>query len=70
MTASELLSLSERVWSHVSFQAFALNCCIPEALSKEILGAVTSAVAAVTDHRYDELLVFLIIGENVFEVVT
>jgi len=53
MTASELFSLSERVASHVSFETFALNCCIPKALAELVLGAITSTVASVTDARND-----------------
>ena len=69
MTASELLSVRERVRSEVSFQTFALNCCVPETLSEVVLGAVSSSVASVTDDRHDKFSVFLIVGEDAFEAV-
>jgi hypothetical protein len=69
MTASELLSLSERVRSEVSFQTFALNCCVPETLSEVVLGTVSSSMTSVTDDGDDQLSVFLVVGENAFETV-
>ena len=69
MTASELLSLCKRVRSEVSLQTFALNCCVPETLSEVVLGAVSSAMASVTDHRHDQLAILLVVGENAFEAI-
>jgi len=69
MTPSELLSLSERVRSEVSFQTFALNCCVPETLSEVVLGTVSSSVASVTDDGDNQLPVFLVVGENALETV-
>jgi len=69
MTASELLSLCKRVRSEVPLQTFALNCCVPETLSEVVLGAVSSAMASVTDHRHDQLAILLVVGENAFEAI-
>ena len=69
MTASELPSLRKRLRSEASLQAFALNCCVPETLSEVVLGTVSTAVAAVTDHRNDYLAVFLVVGENLLKSI-
>ena len=53
----------------VSFQTFALNCCVPETLSEVVLGTVSSSVASVTDDGDDQLPVFLVVCENAFETV-
>mmetsp|Transcript_18895 Transcript_18895/g.25620 ORF Transcript_18895/g.25620 Transcript_18895/m.25620 type:complete len:84 (-) Transcript_18895:955-1206(-) len=69
MTASELLSLCERLRSETSLQTFALNCCVPETLSEVVLGTVSTAVAAVTDDRNDHLAVFFVVRENLLEAI-
>lgn len=70
MTASELFSLSQWLRSQASFQTFALNCCFPETLAEVVLGAVASAVTAVTDDRNYEFHVLLVVREDLFESVT
>lgn len=55
--------------SEASLQTFALNCRFPEALAEVVLGAVTSAMAAVTDDWDDHLHVLLIIGKDALEPV-
>ena len=67
--ASGLLSVAKRVRSHISFQAFALNCCFPETLAEVVLGAVSSAVATVTDDWDYNFHVLLVISEDAFESV-
>ena len=46
-----------------------MNCCLPEALAEVVLGAVTSAMAAVTDDGNYKFHVFLIIREDALETV-
>ena len=46
-----------------------MNCCVPEALSKIVLGSVSSAVSTVTDYRDDKFAILLVVGENSFESV-
>ena len=55
--------------SEVSLQTFALNCCVSVALPEEVLGLVSSSVAAVTDHGDHHLLVLLVLSENPLEPV-
>ena len=70
MTASEHLSIGVRLRLQVPLQTFALNCCLPETLSKVVLGAVSSAMASVTDNWNDKLPVFSVVGKNAFESIT
>ena len=67
--ASGLLSVAKRVRSHISFEAFTLNCCFPETLSEVVLGTVSSAMAAVTDDGNDHLPIFLVVSKNLLEPV-
>ena len=69
MTASDLLSLSQLLRSEASFQTFALNCCFPETLAEVVLGAVSSAVATVTDDWDYKFHVLLVISEDALESV-
>ncbi len=69
MTASELLSHGVRLRSEVSFHAFALNCCVSEALSEVVLRAVASAVTTVANHWNNDLAVLFVVGEDAFEAV-
>ena len=69
MTASELLSIGERVRSEVSLQTFALNCCVPKTLSKIVLGSVSTTVSSVTDDGHDDLSVFFVVSKNSFEAI-
>lgn len=55
--------------TELPLELFALNCCVPEALSKIVLGPVSAAVATVTDDRDDEFAILLVVGENPFESV-
>ena len=61
--------MSERVRSHVSFQAFALDRGFPIALAEEVLGSVSSTVTTITYDGHDNLHVFLIVCENLFESI-
>ena len=70
MTASEHLSIGVRLRLQVPLHAFALNCCLPETLSKVVLGAVSSAMASVTDNWNDKFSVLLVVGKNAFESIT
>ena len=69
MTASEHLSIGVRLRLQIPLQTFALNCCLPETLTEVVLGAVSSAMASVTDNRNDNFLVFSVVGKNAFESV-
>lgn len=53
----------------MSLKLFALNCCVPETLSKIVLGSVSSAVSTVTDDRDDEFAILVVVSENAFESV-
>ena len=48
---------------------FALNCCVSETLSEVVLGAVTAAMASVTDNGDHELFVLLVVSEDLLEAV-
>ena len=69
MTASEHLSIGVRLRLQIPLHTFALNCCLPETLSKVVLGAVSSAMASVTDNWNDNFPVFSIVGKNAFESI-
>jgi len=53
----------------VSFETFTLNCCVPEALSKVVLGAFSTTMTTVTNNRDDNLAILLIISKNAFESI-
>ena len=55
--------------TELSLKLFALNSCVPEALSKIVLGSVSSAVSTVTDDRDDEFAVLSVVSENPLESV-
>ena len=55
--------------AELPLELFALNCCVPETLSKIVLGSVSSAVPTVTDDRDDDFAVLLVVGKNSFESV-
>jgi len=69
MTASELLSHGVRLRSEVSFHAFALNCCVSEALSEIVLRAIASAVATIANHWDDHFTVLPVVCEDFLEAV-
>ena len=55
--------------AELPLELFALNCCVPETLSKIVLGSVSSAVPTVTDDRDDEFAILLVVGKNAFEAI-
>ena len=69
MTASEHLSIGVRLRLQVPLHTFALNCCLPETLTKVVLGAVSSAMASVTDNWNDNFPVLSVVGKNAFESI-
>lgn len=56
--------------TELPFQTLALNSSLSEALSKIVLGSVSSSVATVTYDWNSHLLVLLVIGEDLFESLT
>lgn len=70
MTASGLRSYSDGVGPEVPLQAFALNCCVPETLSKVVLGAVSASMASKATDGNDDLAVFLVVGKDLLEPIT
>lgn len=69
MTASELPSHSVRLRSEVSFHAFALNCCVSEALSEEVLRAVSAAMASIANDGDDHLAILFVVRKDAFEAI-
>jgi len=57
------------VGTEVPLKLFALNCCVPETLSKIVLGSVSSAVSTVTDDWDDEFAVPFVVSENPLEPI-
>jgi len=55
--------------AELALEVLALNRCFLEALTEEVLGGVSAAVAAVTNHRHDHLLVDRVVGEHLLEAV-
>lgn len=55
--------------AELSLKLFALNCCVPKALSKIVLGSVSSAVSTVTDDGDNEFSILVVVSENPFESV-
>ena len=55
--------------AELPLELFALNCCVPETLSKIVLGSVSSAVSTVTDDRDNEFPIFFVVSENSFESI-
>lgn len=53
--------------TELPFQTLALNSGLSEALSKIVLGSVSSSVAAVTYDWNGHLLILLVVGEDFFE---
>ena len=64
-----LISHRESTWTEFSLQTFALNCCVPETLSKVVLGAVSSTVSTVADDWDDQFLIFSVVGKDLFESI-
>lgn len=69
MVASELSSMCDRVGLVVSLEALALNCCVPKALAKVVLRAVSSAMTSVADDGNDNLPILLVICKDAFESI-
>jgi hypothetical protein len=55
--------------AELAFNVLALDSGIAEALSEEVLGAVSSAVAAIPTNRDHQALVFLVVGKALLEAV-
>ena len=55
--------------TEVPLELFALNCCVPETLSKIVLGSVSSAVPTVTDDWDDDFAILLVVSENFLESI-
>ena len=55
--------------AELPLELFALNCCVPETLSKIVLGSVSSTVPTVTDDRDDELAIILVVRKDAFESI-
>ena len=53
--------------SEFSLKNFTLDSSLSEALAEQVLRAVSSAVAAVSDYRHNHLLVCFVVGEDLLE---
>lgn len=61
--------ICHRVWTEPSLKLFALQSCLSETLSKEVLALISSAMTSVTAHRNHHLAINHIISENLLEGV-
>jgi len=68
-SSSRKFSDGQRGATESALYGFALNCCVPEAPSEEVLGTVSSAVSAVTHDRNHHFTVFLVVSKNAFETI-
>jgi hypothetical protein len=56
--------------AELALNVLALDSCIAEALSEEVLGSVSTAVASVSAHGDNQTLVFLVVSEDFLEAVS
>jgi len=57
------------VRAELPLELFALNCCVPETLSKIVLGSVSSTVPTVTDDRDDKFAILFVVSKDAFESI-